>query len=135
MTISEIVIVVGCALLGYWVVSSIIGSKATSARTDKQPVTDSSSSQDSRQQDNQYHASDKQRSPVHEEEHIPTSWFHILEVSESATAGEISAAYKKIISQYHPDKVATLGKDLRALAELKSKQINAAYDYALKLRG
>jgi preprotein translocase subunit Sec63 len=31
------------------------------------------------------------------------------------------------MAEYHPDKVATLGADLRDLAEAKSKAITAAY--------
>jgi DnaJ like chaperone protein len=109
-------------------------SKIDKTKTVNQTHEDSSSSQNSRQQNSQYQGSEKQP-PSHKEESLPTNWFRILEVSESATKIEISTAYKKIIGQYHPDKVATLGQELRALAEFKSKQINAAYDYALKLRG
>jgi DnaJ-domain-containing protein 1 len=31
------------------------------------------------------------------------------------------------MSQYHPDKVATLGPEIRALAEQRAKELNAAY--------
>ena len=61
-------------------------------------------------------------------------WFRVLEVPQTASKEEIVAAYKQKISEYHPDKVAQMGKELRALAESKSKQINAAYDAAMKLR-
>jgi DnaJ-domain-containing protein 1 len=30
--------------------------------------------------------------------------------------------------QYHPDRVATLGPELQAMAEEKAKQINCAYE-------
>jgi hypothetical protein len=33
-------------------------------------------------------------------------------------------AYKAMIIQYHPDKVESLGQELRDLAEMKSKEIN-----------
>lgn len=35
----------------------------------------------------------------------------------------------KRVSEYHPDKVATLGEELRKLAEEKTKQINEAYEH------
>jgi DnaJ like chaperone protein len=38
------------------------------------------------------------------------------------------------MSQYHPDKVATLGQELQDLATQKSQQISAAYREALKAR-
>ena len=47
-------------------------------------------------------------------------------------AAEIERAYKVKISQYHPDKVAQMGIEIRELAEAKSKEINAAYDYATR---
>jgi transposase len=41
---------------------------------------------------------------------------------------------KKKIRQYHPDKVESLGPELKKLAVLKSKEINAAYSMAKKLK-
>jgi DnaJ like chaperone protein len=37
------------------------------------------------------------------------------------------------MAEYHPDKVAQLGEELRILAEAKSKEINAAYSEALRV--
>ena len=48
---------------------------------------------------------------------------------------EIRAAYLKRISEYHPDKVTALGKEIREVAERKSKEINVAYSVALEERG
>lgn len=62
-----------------------------------------------------------------------SNWYRILGVREAATRDEITAAYKKLITQYHPDKVAQMGAEIRALAEAKSKQINAAYDMGMRL--
>jgi preprotein translocase subunit Sec63 len=62
-----------------------------------------------------------------------SNWYRILGVREAATREEITAAYKKLISQYHPDKVAQMGAEIRALAEAKSKQINAAYELGMRL--
>jgi DnaJ like chaperone protein len=61
-------------------------------------------------------------------------WFRVLEVPQTASREEIVSAYKQKISEYHPDKVAQMGEELRALAECNSKQINAAYEAAMKLR-
>lgn len=65
----------------------------------------------------------------------PPRWYTTLGVGESASLEEIDQAYRVQISQYHPDKVARLGEDLRQLAEARSKEINAAYDTAVRLRG
>jgi DnaJ like chaperone protein len=56
----------------------------------------------------------------------------VLGVQPSATKDEISAAYKRKISEYHPDKVTRMGKEIRELAEQRSKEINAAYEEALR---
>ncbi|MDO8684508.1 MAG: DnaJ domain-containing protein, partial [Armatimonadota bacterium] len=53
----------------------------------------------------------------------------------SATAEEIKRSYKTLMSQYHPDKVATLGEEIRAVAERKSKDITRAYRYVMKSYG
>ncbi len=55
----------------------------------------------------------------------------ILEVGPDADQTEIRQAYRRLAAQYHPDKVAHLGEDLRRLAEKKFKAIQAAYE-ALK---
>jgi len=60
------------------------------------------------------------------------SWFQILEVEETATLEEIKLGYKKKISQYHPDKVSALGPEFTPIAEKKTKQINTAYDEAIR---
>lgn len=72
--------------------------------------------------------------PMNQTTEVPTRWFRILEVSQGATKEQIVAAYKQKIRQYHPDKVAQMGAEIRELAEFRSKQINAAYDYAMKLQ-
>jgi hypothetical protein len=58
------------------------------------------------------------------------TWYQTLDVGESASREEIDRAYRQQISQYHPDKVATLGEDIRHVAEARTKEINAAYDLA-----
>ena len=54
--------------------------------------------------------------------------FTVLGVSRSATFEEIRRAYRIKMQEYHPDKVASLGAELRELAERKAKQINEAFE-------
>jgi len=45
------------------------------------------------------------------------------------TKEQIHSKYIGLISLYHPDRVQHLGPEFRELAEMKSKEINAAYDW------
>ena len=42
---------------------------------------------------------------------------------------EIKYQYKKLLQQYHPDKVSHLGKEIRDLSNKKTIEIRQAYDY------
>ena len=53
-----------------------------------------------------------------------------LGVTPDSDAAEIKRAYRKLISQNHPDKLAARGlpESMRAVAEERSREINSAYD-------
>ena len=53
-----------------------------------------------------------------------------LGVSPDSSAAEIKRAYRKLMSQNHPDKLAARGlpESMRAVAEERSREINSAYD-------
>ena len=53
-----------------------------------------------------------------------------LGVTPESGAAEIKRAYRKLISQNHPDKLASRGlpESMRAVAEERSREINSAYD-------
>ncbi len=61
--------------------------------------------------------------------------YAVLEIQPTATDDEVRAAYKRLVVKHHPDRVATLGDDVRAAAEKKLKQINEARDIIFKARG
>lgn len=61
-------------------------------------------------------------------------WHEVLGVAPQADADEIREAYRRLMSQYHPDKVATLGPDIQELAHRKSQQIVAACEAGLRAR-
>jgi len=61
--------------------------------------------------------------------------YSILGIKSSATNEEIKSAYKQKMKEYHPDRVADLGIELKQLAEQKTQQINNAYVMIKKLRG
>jgi DnaJ like chaperone protein len=63
------------------------------------------------------------------------SAYAALEINPDATDDEVKKAYRKMAIKYHPDKVAYLGEDLKAQANEKFQQLNAAYEKIKKSRG
>ena len=53
--------------------------------------------------------------------------YAILDIKPDSIALDIKAAYKKKISEYHPDKVENLGIKIKQVAEDETRRINAAY--------
>ncbi len=53
-----------------------------------------------------------------------------LGITKEATGAEVKRAYRKLISQNHPDKLASRGlpDSMRPVAEERSREINSAYD-------
>lgn len=60
--------------------------------------------------------------------------YAVLGVPVGASQDEIEQAYRKRMSEYHPDKVATAAPELKALAERRASEINAAYERIQKHR-
>jgi len=115
MSATEILISLFGLFIGYWVVAKLVlGGGRKPAPPEQAPA-----------------------SGVHDsgDEEGAAPWNEILQVSPQAPAEEIRQAYRSLISQYHPDKVAGLGDELKALAERKSAQINGAYRQAMLERG
>lgn len=56
-------------------------------------------------------------------------YYAVLGLKAGADFVVIKKAYRKLSKQYHPDKVAHLGDEFKAVAEEKMKEINVAYDF------
>ena len=61
--------------------------------------------------------------------------YKVLGVPPTATDDEVRRAYRKLALQHHPDRVATLGEDIRRAAEKKFQEINDAKERIYKARG
>jgi DnaJ-domain-containing protein 1 len=111
VSLEEIAVITLCLFGGYWGVSFLFRRKdrERGPRADAMP-------------------------PQHQQASMPT-WAAVLGVSADASMDAIRRAYQQRIAEYHPDKVAALGAELRELAERKSKEINLAYDEARRARG
>jgi DnaJ like chaperone protein len=60
-----------------------------------------------------------------------------LGVSSQASDSDVKRAYRKLMSQNHPDKLAARGlpESMREMAEERSREINTAYDLVKAARG
>lgn len=105
MSASEIVIAVLGLIVGYWVMSKFIKPASTPTVTPADPLLG------------------------------VAAWNEVLGVAANATPDQIKDAYRTLMSQYHPDKVASLGEELQVLAERKSKEISAAYREGMQVHG
>lgn len=63
--------------------------------------------------------------------------YSALGLPSSATDAEVKKAYRRLISQNHPDKLAGKGlpESMREMAEQRTREINAAYETIKNARG
>lgn len=61
--------------------------------------------------------------------------YKVLEIEPTATDSEVRAAYRRLALKHHPDRVATLGEDIKKAAEEKFARINDAKEQIYKARG
>ncbi len=114
-------VVIGiCLAAGYGVTSRVIDAwRARSGDTPKQSLTAVAPDNDGQVPD----------------ETIDEDCFAVLGLSPRADEAAVRDAYRRLIRQYHPDKVANLGPELVAVAERETRRINAAYRQALRRAG
>jgi DnaJ like chaperone protein len=116
MSTTEVLITLAGLYFGYWIVSKLIMDKPK-----VRPAPEYQSAPPPEQN--------------REEQSTEPTWYEILGVPSDATVAEIKFSYRTLMSQYHPDKVANLGDELKTVAERKSKEINGAYEEGMRLRG
>ncbi|MBS0589286.1 MAG: co-chaperone DjlA [Proteobacteria bacterium] len=61
--------------------------------------------------------------------------YAVLGVARAASDAEVKRAYRKLMSQHHPDKLGNVPDELKRRAEERSRDINAAYEQIHRERG
>ena len=61
--------------------------------------------------------------------------YAVLGITREANEREIKRAYRKLISQHHPDKLGDVPAELKRRAEERAREINAAYEKIRADRG
>jgi hypothetical protein len=61
--------------------------------------------------------------------------YAILGVPPRASDEELEQAYRRRMSEYHPDRVASAAKEIRDMADQRAREINQAYDRIKRERG
>lgn len=54
--------------------------------------------------------------------------YRVFGLTAEASDAEIDLAYRRKMSQYHPDKLAGAAPELQRRAKVKAQEINTAYD-------
>jgi len=116
----DFAVVVGCGLIGFIIVNAVIESRRAKAQKRDNDANGKADREDAPNDQNG--------------REDPRPWWEILHVDRNATAGQIKEAFRREISKYHPDRVESLGIELRELADRKAKEVNGAYAVAKALR-
>jgi len=61
--------------------------------------------------------------------------YELLGIPRTASDDELEQAYRRLMSEYHPDRVANAAKEIRDIADRRTREINQAYDLVRRQRG
>lgn len=60
--------------------------------------------------------------------------YRVFGLDAEASDAEVEQAYRRLISQYHPDRLQGAAPELQRQAEAKARELNDAYDRIRQLR-
>lgn len=131
MSGTELLVVVFGAFIGYWVVSQFSAGRKGNTPHDPADAGPRNSPQPGEPECPE--SADGEPHPRTAEAE-PPPWHEVLQIPPDADIEAIQRAYAHLVSQYHPDKVATLAPEVRELCLRKTEELGAARDRALAAR-
>jgi preprotein translocase subunit Sec63 len=60
--------------------------------------------------------------------------YRVLGLTDDASDADVDRAYRRLIGQYHPDRLTGAAEELRRQAEHRARDINRAYDRIQAMR-
>lgn len=84
---------------------------------------------------NRYGSSSRQYEQATRTDPVGKDPYAILGLTPDASDREIKRAYRKLISQHHPDKLGDVPEELKRRAEERARDINTAYEKIQSQRG
>lgn len=83
-----------------------------------------------------YYSSGGQRAPGRHVDSLGEAYAR-LGLKASASDADVKKAYRKLVSQYHPDKLVSRGlpEEMMSVAKTRVREINTAYDQIKQTRG
>ena len=120
MSWTQVLGIVACRVLGYWLVAVFLPLLGKGREGYREPG---------------WHADEPAPRDGAEGAAGTRAWYEVLGVRDDSSVEDITAAYRQKIREYHPDRVDGMGADIRALAQQRSAEINGAYAAAMRARG
>ena len=122
---TDLVSVVCCFLIGYWLVSLVIAKwkefSGSPSENDPQGSIGTGRSEQTFRVSNSTVGAESER---HE-----ARYRHVLGLTDQAKEREIEVAYRTLLTKNHPDKVTHLDEEFQQLASRRTKELTEAYEY------
>lgn len=134
MNAVELMVVVVGAAGGYWLVNFMTkGRPPAEPEPDAAPTPQATPEAPAPHPEGEGAANAPPPAPTTETAGPP--WHEVLGVAPDASLDDLRAARDRQLQAYLPERVASLGPELQALAERKTAEIHRAHDQACAARG
>ena len=126
MDMLSVFVIITAFIAGYSIINLIIKKlNFSQSNFDKEKKQNRKTNNNSESKENQRNGFNEPSNWQKEEK----KYLDILGIDEKFTSDEIKRKYRELLSKYHPDKVNHLGEEFQQIADNKTREIIAAYDF------